>query len=159
MATAANTRLNINFFMPDSEQISFSKLIGLFLAEELRSRRVSLARAAEISRRVMRSLGNINSETDALNMLSEIEKDFEEVLVLKQVLHFGYKESDVKLYEEEIKQYAADLVKRDMEASAAFLKDASDNGTTIQTLCVKYPNFCSYLAVNSDKARQLGVVV
>ena len=135
----------------------FNRIVSLFLAEELRSRRVSLARAAEISRRVLQNLGNIHSETDALNMLSDIEKDFEEVGVIKQALHFGHAQPDVKQYEQQIKEYASDLLKQDIESSATFLRDCSGPQADIQVLCVKYPKFCEYLSRNSDAVEALGL--
>lgn len=88
-------------------------------------------------------------------MLTEIEKDFQEVSVLKQALHFGYGASDIKVYEREIKDYAGKLFIRDIPSSNQFLQDAALPQMTIQQLCLKYPDFCIYLQHNSDKAQML----
>ena len=68
---------------------TFNNLAALFLAEAVRSRRISLARAAEISHRVLNLLPRMNTESKILSLLTEVEKDFEEVSALKQALHFG----------------------------------------------------------------------
>jgi len=118
----------------------------MFLAEVIRSRRTSLSRAAEISDRVIQLLPQMKTEAETLNLLTDVEKDFEEMVVLKQALHFGYSETDVLVYEHDIKEYAARIFTEDMALSVAFLQDASKPGMDIQRLCLKYPDFCQYLA-------------
>lgn len=127
----------------------------MFLAEIIRSRRTSLARAAEISQRVVRMLPAVRSESQTLSMLTDIEKEFEEIAALKQALHFGYSASDVKVYEKEIKEFASDVFLKDMAFSVSFLKDAAKTGISIQQLCLKYPQFCNFLFDNSDKSSLL----
>lgn len=125
------------------------------MAEVVRSRRTSIRRAAEISRLVIRNIDSLKSEPQALAWVTEIEKDFEEVVSLKQALHFNFNASDVNVYEREVKEYASLMFQQDMVRSADFLKDASAHQATIQQLCVKYPDFCSYLMNTSDKAQLL----
>ncbi len=133
----------------------FNGLVALFLAEIIRSRRTSLRRAAEISNWVIRNLPKMTSETAILGLLTDIERDFEEVAALKQALHFGYKELDIKVFEHEIRQYASDIFAKDMVLSAAFLQDASKSDMDIQRLCLKYPDFCNYLINSTEKAQLL----
>jgi hypothetical protein len=134
---------------------NFNNLVALFLAEAIRSRRTSLARAAEISRRVISRLGSMDSEDSALAMLTEIEKDFEEVTTLKQALHFGYQDTEIKTFEPEIKEFAARIFAQDLSLSGNFLQDAARPEMTIQELCIKYPKFCDFLYSSSDKAQLL----
>ena len=130
----------------------FNNLVALFLAEALRSRRMSLSRAAEVSRKVVSGMGAINSEEQTLQLLTNIERDFEEVASLKKALHFGYNPKDVKVYESEIRDYASQTFAEDMNMSNAFLQDAARPGANIQEMCVKYPDFCRYLYSYPDKA-------
>jgi hypothetical protein len=138
-----------------STNSNLNNLVALFLAEAIRSKRTSLYRAAEISERVLNILPKIKSETDALSMLTEIESDFQEVTALKQALHFGYKASDIKIYEDEIKIFASKIFEKDITMSNTFLQDATKPGTNIQELCLKYPNFCNFLLNFSSKAPML----
>jgi len=138
--------------MTKTNEYQLNQLIALFLAEIIRSRRTSLRRAAEISRFVVQRIHSIHSEPEALNMLTSIEKDFEEVVTLKQVLHFGYKKSNIKIYEQEIKEYAAEILVKNMVESSAFLQDASRKDITIQELCLKHPEFCEFFYRHSNKA-------
>lgn len=137
------------------ENANLNNLVALFLSEAIRSRRTSIARAAEISRRVLLELPQVGSEDEALAMLTDIEKDFEEVSTLKQALHFGYETNDIKVFAQEIKDYASQILLKDMSLSDTFLQDAAAPGATIQALCLKYPQFCDYLMRSSDKAPML----
>lgn len=137
------------------QTLNLNQLIALFLAEAIRTRRTSLGRAAEISQRVVSRLPSLQSEEGALSMLTEIEKDFEEVSVLKQALHFGYQISDIKVYEAEIKDYASKILAKDINSSNTFLQDAARPGMSIQQLCLKYPEFCDYLQANPETAKIL----
>lgn len=139
----------------EAQAVNINQLIALFLAEAIRSRRTSLARAAEISHRVISKLNFLKSESQALFLLTEIEKDFQEVSALKQALHFGYHPSDVKVYEAEIRDFASKLLLKDINLSNAFLQEAARPGTTIQEVCLKYPDFCHYLLHFSEKGRML----
>lgn len=132
---------------------NFTQLVAMFLAEILRSRKTSLRRAAEISQRVLNLLPKMRDEGEALSALTEIEKEFDEVKSLKQALNFGYKTDDIKVYEKEIKDYASKIFIKDMHMSSAFLLDAASAGMTIQELCVKYPDFCSYLFSSTEKGQ------
>ncbi len=138
---------------------SLQKLVGLFLAEIIRSRRTSIRRAAEISRQVLRAVSGIHSEEQVLSMLSNTERDFEEILILKQALHFGNRVSSVDYYETEIKQYAAALFEQDMTESAAFLQDAAQDTASVQELCIKYPGFCQFLLSTSKQKESVGALV
>ncbi len=128
----------------------------MFISEILRSRRTSIRRAAEISDWVFRHLDEITSEERALKTLSDIEKDFEEVMVLTQALHFGRDVKDVEVYEKEIKNYAAELFAKDMAKSAAFLREAARPETDMRQLCIKYPDFCFYVRKIPEKSGILG---
>ncbi|MFA5991250.1 MAG: hypothetical protein WC794_03330 [Candidatus Doudnabacteria bacterium] len=139
-----------------AQALNLNELVALFLAETIRSRRTSLARAAEISQQVVDHLPSLKSEDQILSALTEIEKDFQEVTALKQALHFGYRSSDIKVYEPEIRDFASNVFSVDMQKSAAFLADAAKLGMTIERLCLQYPDFSQYLAKNSDKSSLLG---
>jgi hypothetical protein len=133
------------------QQIRFSNLVALFLSEVIRSRRTTVMRAAEISRRVVDRLQNLTTEEQALKLVTDLEREFEEVSSLKMALHFNYQASDVKVYEKEIKEFAAQFFALDMAFSVSFLNDASE-AKSVQELCLRYPNFCSFLLSDPQKA-------
>ena len=151
----AEAATDTNYLM-ELTSSNFNQLVALFLSEAIRTRRTSLTRAAEISQRVVSRLPFLRSESGALAMLTDIEKDFEEISVLKKALHFGYEASDIKVYEKEIKDYASEIFVRDIPASSQFLQDASDKQMTIQQLCLKYPGFCDYLQRQPEQSSYFG---
>jgi hypothetical protein len=97
------------------------------------------------------ALPSLKSEEQALAFLSRIERDFEEVDTLKHALCFRYCDADIELYEKEIKEFSASLFERDMVMSASFLQDAVSPDMDIQKLCIKYPEFCQYLLLSTEK--------
>jgi hypothetical protein len=134
-----------------TQTYNFANLVALFLAENIRSRKISLKRAAEISETVVLNLARLGSEEEVLQFLAEVERDFEEVITLKQVLHFGYAQTDIAMYEDEIKEYAARIFPEDMVLSAGFLQDAIKPEMTIQKLSLKYPDFCRFVFASGKK--------
>ena len=138
--------------MGENFSTQLKKLVAMFLAEVIRSRRTSLSRAAEISDRVIQLLPQMKTESQALSLLTDVEKDFEEMVVLKQALHFGYRDTDIQVYEQDIKEYAARIFTQDMALSVAFLQEASKPDMDIQKLCFKYPDFCQYLVNDPNNA-------
>jgi hypothetical protein len=136
--------------MPESAE-NFKFLVALFLAEELRSRHVTINRAAEISSLVVEALPQLSNEETVLTFLTQIEHEFEEVGLLKQALCFNYQDDDINVYTKEIKDFAAQLFESDMVASATFLQNAASPGMTIQKLCIKHPDFCQSLLLSVEK--------
>lgn len=70
-------------------------------------------------------------------------------------MHFGTYTSDIKIFEQEIKEYASRIFQKDISQSSAFLQDAASQDSSIEKLCLKYPDFCQYLVDYSDKAELL----
>jgi hypothetical protein len=137
--------------MSEEKNFSFYHLVALFLSEIIRSRRVSLRRGAEIAQSVVDRLSFIHSEEEALMMITDIEKEFEEVVILKQALQFGFEKNDTKVFENEIKDFASKIFLSDMAESAEFLHYASKEKITIQELCLRYPAFCVFLNSCANK--------
>lgn len=133
-------------------------IVSLFLSEIIRSRKTSIPRAAEISDHVLKAMERLrNDETEMLRLLDDLEKDFQEVAGLKKTLHFGRRQDDIRAYEREIREYAANLFKKDMICSAAFLRDAAQS-RSIRDLCQEYPDFYEFLET-TDKAEVVRALV
>jgi hypothetical protein len=127
-------------------------IVSLFLSEIIRSRKITIPRAAEISSQVLKAMEQLrDDETEMLRLLDQLEKDFQEVAALKQTLRVGKGDLDVRVYDEEIREYSAELFKTNMVASAAFLRDAA-RSDSIDKVCAVYPDFCNFLIEKTDKA-------
>ncbi len=137
------------------------KIVGLFLAEIIRSRNTTVTRAAEISSQVMRAMEKLrDDEVAMLHLLGELEKDFQQVVALKQTLRFGHEDNQIREFDKEIREYASELFKISMVISAGFLRDAAES-TSIEKLCKQHPDFTDFLLTKTDKApiaRQFKVV-
>ncbi len=137
------------------------KIVSLFLSEIIRSRNTTVTRAAEISSQVMRAMEKLrDDEVAMLNLLGQLERDFQEVIALKQTLHFGHEDNQIQAFDKEIREYASELFKVSMVISAGFLRDAAES-PSIEHLCKHHPDFTDFLLTKTDKAaiaRQFKVV-
>ncbi|HYC79427.1 MAG TPA: hypothetical protein VEC17_00180, partial [Candidatus Binatia bacterium] len=58
----------------------YGRMVCFFLAEGLRSRKISISRAAEIAEKVLNHVNLLDTETAFLNLVKELAKDFEELI-------------------------------------------------------------------------------
>ena len=57
----------------------FAKAVSLFLAEMLRTRSITLRRAADIAEQVINNINLIEGEADFLRLIKDLSRDFEEL--------------------------------------------------------------------------------
>ncbi len=127
-------------------------IVSLFLSEIIRSRNTPIPRMAEISGDVVEAMQKLrDDETEMLCLLRQLEKDFQGAVALKQTLHAGHSRNEVRIFDQEIREYAAELFKTNLVASAAFLRDAADCAS-MDKLCRQYPEFNQFLNAKTDKA-------
>jgi hypothetical protein len=90
-----------------------------------------------------------DDEGEMLDLLRQLEKDFQEAVALKQTLHVGHNGNEVRIFDKEIREYAANLFKTNMVVSAAFLRDAADS-VSMGQLCRQYPEFHQFLVAKKQ---------
>src|SRR3989338_4150956 len=88
----------------NSPKDAYAKSVCYFLAEQLRTRRISLTRAAEIAQKMVANIRLIDREEDFLTLIKSLSGDFEELVQLEDrvsmSMHVGKrKELEIKVLE------------------------------------------------------------
>lgn len=127
-----------------TQKDEYAKMVCLFLAEGLRTRRVSLKNAADIAGKVLVHLNLLDTEADFLKLVKELAKDFDELLLLERKLVNQQVRSEKKKLEAQVKEFAIKKLTTDPSAALAILEDAAEGDVTAESLAVKYPEFKTY---------------
>lgn len=119
----------------------FAKMVCLFLAEELRSKRIGLERAAEISQKVLDNINLVTSEAEFLSLAKELATDFEELVKLEDRMLRGRRIDERRRLEKEVAEFVAKNLGQNPSDSIKLMQTASAEEVTIQDLILKFPEF------------------
>lgn len=123
----------------------YAKITCLFLAEQLRIRRITLKRVGEIAEKVARHINLINTERDFAALINELSKDFEELLMLGERLQFRLSVDDRKKNEQLIKQFAIFMLPQDSHLALSVMQEAAKEPFDFNLLLSKFPNFKQFI--------------
>lgn len=126
----------------------YAKAVCLFLAEQLRIHRLTLARAAEIARKIVAHMNLIDTEYDFLNLVKELSKDFDELVVLEQRVYIGVVQDERKHMETLVKEFVIETLSNDSDLALAIMHDATQDKVKLSDLKQKFPQFNTFLQAN-----------
>ncbi|OGE74150.1 MAG: hypothetical protein A3I07_01785 [Candidatus Doudnabacteria bacterium RIFCSPLOWO2_02_FULL_42_9] len=132
----------------DNNKNEFAKHVALFLAELIRSRRIDLQRAADIAQKVVQNINLIDSESQFLEFVKELHRDFDELHALVDIVHMHVHMSARKDLENKVSMYVASIMPSDMGLAVKILEEAIVDGVTEEALCQKFPGFKEYVEIN-----------
>jgi len=124
----------------DSKE-EFARIISLFLAEQLRTRNVTLSRAAEIAQKVLQNINLIDTEERFLRFVKELSGDFEELYTLGERIDMHVAISKRKKFEEKVREFVVNVLSSNMQLASLVLQDALAEDCTIDKLGKKYSQF------------------
>ncbi|MBX4187527.1 MAG: hypothetical protein KW793_00105 [Candidatus Doudnabacteria bacterium] len=127
-----------------SQKEQYARMVCLFLAEGLRTRKISLKKAADIADKVLVHLNLLDSEMIFLKFVKELAHDFEELNILEKQIVYDQARSNRKKFEQEVKEFAIEKLNTDPSLAMAILADASQDGASAESITAKYPEFKSY---------------
>jgi hypothetical protein len=131
----------------------FAKCICFFLAEQLRTKKITLKRAAEIAEKMLANINLLDTERDFLRLTKELSKDFEELVHLEEQANFRVIEDDRQTNEGLVREFVICTLAEDLKTATAILQDAvSAQGENIETLKAKYPTFKKFIEHNQYDA-------
>jgi len=133
----------------------FAKVVCLFLAEGLRTRKIGLLRASEIAQKVVDNINLLDTETDFLRLIKELSKDFEELVKLEDRVSLYIKSDERTKMETTVKEYVAKVLASNSQMAMDLIKDALKPGTDFKSLAAKYPEFKSYLEKKNASQRNI----
>jgi hypothetical protein len=122
----------------------YAKMVCLFLAEGLRTRRIPLQNAAEIAGKFLQNINLLDTEQDFLSLVKELSKDFSELSVLEHQASRAIQISEKRRLEQQVREFAVQVIVTDPPRALSLLQDAARDDVSIETLCAKYPEFKSF---------------
>lgn len=123
----------------------YARVVCLFLAEGLRSRKVSLVRSAEIAQKVVENINLVDTEHDFLRLIKELAIDFQELLKLEDRIFLYVKNDERARMEKAVKDFAAAIMASDSKTALAIMQQALDEKTSIEMLKKNFPTFNEFL--------------
>ncbi len=131
--------------MPENKNLApkeqYAKMVCLFLAEGLRTRRIAIKRAHEIAEKVLVHINLLDAESDFLALIRELAHDFEELETLEGKLLKQQALSKRRELELKVTEYATTILSSDPQQAFAILEDAASDQATLDSLRGKYPDF------------------
>lgn len=133
--------------MPDGmhPKNNSAHLFCLFLAEEMRLRRISLGEAKEMARAVVAHKNLIDNEEHLLKLVMELSKDFPELKKFEQKLAIYIEKKTRSDAEKKVTEFVALIMDTDQNLAMQILDDAIDSGNSLEKLGAKYPKFAEFL--------------
>lgn len=119
----------------------YARSVCYFLAELLRTHRLSLLRAAEIAQKVVENINLIDSEENFLKLVKELSSDFEELNKLSDRIQMNIHTSQRKILEDAVRGFVITILPSDTNLALAILQEAIKDHIMIEDLCVKFPQF------------------
>ena len=126
-----------------------AKAVCLFLAEMLRTREVTLRRGAEIAAQVVDQLGEIKSEIHFLEIVREMEYEFQELKQLEKDLVFYHEVDKREKMEKLVRQYAVNYLPDNPEAAVDIMEEALKPDITLEDLAKKFVDFAKFINKNN----------
>jgi hypothetical protein len=117
----------------------YAKAVCMFLAEMLRTRKVSLARSAEIAQKVVDNINLIDTEEDFLRLIKELTSDFEELFKLQKIVLLDVERSQRRDMEETVREYVINIMGTDARQALDVLVEAVKAESQLPQLCAKFP--------------------
>ncbi|MBI2355658.1 MAG: hypothetical protein HYV13_00440 [Candidatus Doudnabacteria bacterium] len=123
----------------------YAKLVCLFLAEQLRVKRISLRRAADIAQKVTENLSLIDSEQDFLRLIKELSNDFEELFTFEERVFFWVHTNERNNLEATVRAFAIETIPQDPKLALDVMLAAINDETRLDDLKQKFPSFAQFL--------------
>lgn len=134
--------------MPDiklKNKDDYARTVTAFLAESLRTRKVSLERSVEISDKVVQNINLLDTEQDFLKLIKELSKDFEELHKLEERVVLLIKSDQRKKMETKVQEYATEAIMYNVQEATQLMEAAMQENATLDQLSLDFPQFKKYL--------------
>lgn len=130
-----------------NQKDEYAKSASYFLAELLRTRKISLKRAAEIGQKLIDHINLIDTEQDFLKLVKELSADFEELNTLEDRVQMSIVISERKSLEHKVLDFVAFILPQDAQSAQAILQEAVKEDALLEDLCGKFPQFSQFIAI------------
>lgn len=134
-----------------TQKDKYAKAVCYFLAELLRTRKITLTRSAEIAQKVVDHINLIDSEADFLRLIKEMTSDFEELFQLTERIQTTIKVDTRKDLEAGVREFVIRMLPQDTKLALEVLLAAIQENTKVDDLCARFPQFKDFLIINHNE--------
>ena len=127
----------------------YAKQICLFLAELLRTHRITLERAAEIAERVTQNINLIDSEEQFLGLVKTMTADFQELFNLGQRVDMHIGVNKRMAMENNVREFVITFLAKDATLALNVLQEAIKEHVGVNDLCARFPEFKQFIQLKS----------
>ncbi len=121
------------------------KLSVFFLAEGLRTRKITLMRALEISQKVVENINLIDTEYNLLKFIKELSKDFDELAKLEDRISLYIKSDERSKTEAVVESFVINILSQNAHMALELMEEATKPESSLDQLKAKFPGFRAYL--------------
>lgn len=134
----------------DNYHDQYAKSVCLFLAELLRTHKISLGRAAEIAQKVVDNINLIDSEHDFLRLIKELSSDFDELFGLQERIQMNIHVTVRKELENKVREFVIFILPQNSNLALAVLQEAIKDNVRTQDLCDKFYEFKEFITQSTN---------
>lgn len=127
---------------------ALSRCVCLFLAEMLRTRKVSLSRAADIAAVTLMEFDKIFSEAEFLEAIRRLEFEFQEIKYLEQDVLLFSQISERERMEHLVKEFVIKKLPTDPKLPLDIMQQALVSGSTLESLSRRFSDFALFVSEN-----------
>jgi hypothetical protein len=122
-------------------QEHYGRMVCLFLAEGLRTRHISVKRAADIAEKVLAHFNLLDSETAFMSFVKELSLEFQELGKLQSKIVKDSHHANRRGWEKAVQEYATGILHSDSRHALDILESASHPDAKLEDILKKFPRF------------------
>jgi len=133
------------------EKEQYARHVALFLAESLRTRKISLHHAAEIAQKFVDNANLIDNEEQFLRFIKILSADFEPLFHLRDRISFDAEVNKRKELEDKVRFYVIKTISQDAKIASDILREAAAPNANLAGLTQKFPGFKEFIEEQSHE--------
>jgi len=136
--------------MPEaSQKQQYAQMTCLFLADQLRQRKLSTSSVGSIAQTISRHINLMDTDRDFLGLLKELSKDFAGLEPLeKQVLDRAAQKARRQM-EDLVHSYATDALASDPAGALRVIQAAAEPDATVERLTSQFPELQAFIEAHA----------
>jgi hypothetical protein len=131
----------------------YARAVCYFLAEQLRTHKTNLRRAAEVAQKVVDNINLLDTEADFLRFIKDLSSDFQELAVLEERIFMGMHFNQRKDLEMKVRDFVAHILPQNSNLALQVLQESVKDGVQIENLSQKFPEFRQFILNQKPYAR------
>jgi len=123
----------------------YAKAVCLFLAEMLRTRKITLKRSSEISQKFLHNINLLDTEEQFLRLIKDMTPEFEELITLEQRVFLHMQIGERENLEAAVVEFVVHTLPVDLATATGVLQEAVNENCQLKDLMSKFPSFGEFM--------------